>query len=511
MEVKLTLRDVFRFPRLRELADCIQSAQVGTFHAIEPAPVQASYPASSAQKRIYAAQQLSPSSTTYNVPTVLEVEGQVDLERLQRALIKLVVRHEALRTSFAWSGNELRQHIVEADRLLWRPERIDLHRHGYADLSEFLPTFIRPFDLHVAPLFRAAFVEDGPQRVYLLIDLHHIVCDGVSTGILYQDLVHLYQGDDLPEPRLQYKDYAVFERSWSAGEQYDRSRKYWLDRFAGSLPERELWTDELRPSVRSYEGRSISFEIDRELTDRLKKLAARHEATLFIILLSAYKVLLAKYSGQEDVVVGTPVAGRHHEDLQQIVGMFVNTLALRSQPRGDLTVSEFIQQVKTTVIESYEHGDFPLEELLEELQLSRDLSRHPLFDTLFVLQNTDMPPMELPGVTFRVVEWEWNHAKFDMTWGAREMDGQLIWTVEYATSLYREKTIRRMIDHFFVILQTFVEADDQLPLRRIDMLTAAEKNELASFAGVNVPYPKDESIPALFKRKAAEHPDPDRA
>ncbi|WP_458461931.1 amino acid adenylation domain-containing protein, partial [Paenibacillus sp.] len=519
MDVKLSLHDVFRAPVLREMSECIGTSRKSVYKAIPAAEVQESYPVSASQKRVYIAQQLAPLETSYNMPMVLEIEGKLDPSKLEKSFVQLIERHEVLRTRFIWSGEHLRQHILEPAELSWklinyemRQQQVDVYLGTDAlndkktMIASHLEKFVQPFDLSTGPLIRAALAEVTSERSLLFIDIHHIVSDGVSTGIIYKELTRLYEGEELTPVNLHYKDYSVYEQNERKSQRYEDNRKYWCSQFEGELPSAEIVPDYIRPSVRSYEGNSISFQLEPELADRLKSLAAQHRTTLYVVLLAAYNIMLSKYTGEEDIVVGSPTAGRYYEDVQPMVGMFVNTLALRNQVTGELTVDEFIRRVKSRFVEAQEHGEFPLEDLLEHLQVSRDLSRHPLFDTLFVLQNMDIPPIQLTGTTFTAAEWDWNHAKFDMTWGGQEGHQGMNWTVEYASSIYKKSTILRMIDHFKTLLIQMVDARF-MRLREIHLLTDDEQSTLLACNDTQAEYPRQSSIPLAFEQQVAQTPD----
>ncbi|MCM3126807.1 non-ribosomal peptide synthetase [Paenibacillus provencensis] len=512
--VKLSLHNVFQSPVLTDMARCIQMSQESQYMPILRAPVQETYPVSSAQKRVYIAQQLEKGQTNYNMPMILEIEGEFNRNRMESALRKLIERHESLRTSFVWIGETLRQKIIASKDVNWSMDYLEINDEDFAIyqssgtakkewINQALDSFIRPFDLGNGPLIRAMVITLDKTHHLLFMDTHHIISDGVSTGIIYQDLARLYQSKSLPVLELHYKDFAVYEEEYRSSSSYEKNQKYWRDQFAAALPEGEISTDYARPSVRSAAGKTLSFHIEVDLLDQLKKVAAANEATLYMVLLAGYKILISRYSGTEDVVVGSPIAGRSHEDTHQMIGMFVNTLALRSQPKGRLRVHEWIREVKQQFMEAQAHGDYPLEDLLNDLNFSRDMSRHPLFDTLFVLQNMDIPPIELEHVAFRSAEWDWSQAKFDMTWGCRESSHGLDFIVEYAAFLYKEETIQRMIGHFMTILEQMVHAPDML-LMDINMLTEEEHTWLNLHNRRQADYPHEASIPCLFLQQAVE-------
>ncbi|AZK48670.1 non-ribosomal peptide synthase/polyketide synthase [Paenibacillus lentus] len=507
--VEIPLRDIFTHPTVQELGQRLQEMQgqggdSAAYTAIERAPEQEFYPASYAQRRMYAVQQIRDKHTTaYNMPFMLNIEGALDADRLRAALQGLVSRHESLRTSFHMIGDQLMQRVHEYDEIAWDMERSEAAESA---MDEKARLFIAPFDLEIAPLFRAELVQVEAERHVLMLDMHHIISDGVSTGVLFQDLSALYEGAELPPLRIQYKDYALWQQSGEQAARLQQQEEYWLNRYAGELPVLELPTDEPRPAVQQSEGDAWHMEIAADLLESAKRLSAERGTTLYMTLLAVYQVLLSKYTGQEDIITGTPIAGRPHADLEGIVGMFVNTLAIRTQPASELTFEEYLAQVKEQVLQAYAHADYPFEELVEQLSLPRNLSRHPLFDTMFVLQNLDLSTMELEGMTLKPYDFEWTNAKFDLTWSMVE-DKNLHISVEYSTSLYKKETIRRMGQHLLHILQQVID-QPSLTLAEIELATSSEVNLIMDhFNDTKTDYPHDQTIHGLFEQQVREHPD----
>ncbi|MBA4496586.1 condensation domain-containing protein, partial [Paenactinomyces guangxiensis] len=502
LEVKVPLREVFARPTVKEMAAYVKEAEGCSYAAIQPAEERDFYPASSAQKRLYVIQGFENVGSGYNMPVILEVEGPLDPERVQNAFASLVQRHEAFRTSFHLMDGELVQKI--------HPQVIPkINRMTAADQTEvkkLVKSFIQPFDLSEAPLLRVGLIRVDDERHVLMIDIHHIISDGMSMNILIHEFVKLYQGKDLPELRIQYKDYAVWQQRFTQTEQLKEQEKYWFNQFAGELPVLELPTDYPRPPVQQFDGDVVTFELKPELAEKLKQLASRHKTTLYTSLLAAYNVLLMKYTGQEDVIVGSPVAGRPHAGLERILGMFVNTLAIRNQPAGSQTFTAFLAGVKEQVLGAHEHADYPLEELVEKLDIRRDLSRNPLFDTIFVLQNLEMSKLEIPGLTFKPYELEWKKAKFDLTWTAVEGE-TLSFAVEYSTSLFKRDTIERMAEHFIHILEQIVH-HPEICLSEIELVTETEKQQLlVEFNDTKADYPREKVIHELFEEQVQKTPD----
>ncbi|SFJ91368.1 non-ribosomal peptide synthetase [Thermoflavimicrobium dichotomicum] len=505
LNVEIPLRELFNRPTIKQLADYIREAEGNPYASIEPAEKQAYYPLSSAQRRMYMAQQLEDAKggTSYNIPFVLELQGTLDVEQLSQAFRRLIERHESLRTSFHLVDGKLVQKVHsqwEWNLEMWVAEE--------EEVPALIDAFLRPFELSEAPLLRAGLIRLDQDRHILMMDVHHIISDGVSNTILLQELTQLYRGEKLPPLRIQYKDYAVWQQSEKQKESFKEQETYWLNQFAGELPVLELPTDYTRPAVQQFHGETLRFEMDRDLVKQLRELSKKEGSTLFITLLAAYNVLLYKYTGQEDLIVGTPVAGRPHADLESIVGVFINTLALRNYPTGNQTFQQFLASVKERVLQAYEYGDYPFDDLIEKLNLQRDLSRHPLFDTMLNLQNMEIKDMELPGLVLRNFDWEYKNTKYDLTWDLSELGyDRLYVSVEYSTSLFKRETIERMAQHFVHLLRQIVANPEQL-LSEFELVTEEEKQQLLfTFNQTDKDFPKDKTIHALFEEQVEKTPE----
>ncbi|WP_148092054.1 condensation domain-containing protein, partial [Paenibacillus sp. 598K] len=353
------------------------AAGVAAYPPLQPAQEREYYPASSAQRRMVILQQWEPDDTRYNMPQALMLEGALDEARLERALSALIRRHEPLRTVFEIVQGVLVQRVRED---AWDGvER--LAETGETDPAQLMKRWVRPFDLSRGPLLRAALLRLGEERQLLLLDIHHAATDGISMGLLLADLQALYEEESLPPLELQYKDYAIWQQAALADGELKRQLDYWTDMLQGTEP-LALPLDRQRPAVQSAAGDSLSREIDPALAGQLQALAAAHGCTLYMVLLAAYATLLHRYSGQSDLVVGTPVSGRTHPDTARMQGLFVNTLALRSYPEGEQRFVDYLAQIREIALKALEHQDVPFEELVEVLQPMRDPSRHPLFDTM---------------------------------------------------------------------------------------------------------------------------------
>ncbi|WP_159882428.1 non-ribosomal peptide synthetase [Paenibacillus puerhi] len=498
--VELPLRILFVHSRLEQLSEYVALAGGSGYSALTPAPISENYPLSSAQRRLFIVSQMEDLGTAYHMSGVFRIEGEADPERLEGAFAQLIRRHEALRTSFDWEDGEPVQRVH--DRVAFRLEKLE----AGGELRQQADAFIRPFDLRMAPLLRAAWVKNEPGVSYLLFDMHHLISDGVSMNILMKELAILYEGGTLTELALGYKDYAIWQQRLLKEERLLRQERYWLEQFSRDIPVLNMPTDRPRPAVQSFGGDSLTFAAGASLTGQLQQLAEQQEATLFMVLLGAYQVLLAKYSGQEDIVVGCPVAGRSHPDLEPIVGMFVNMLPLRVYPSGKLTFTEYLQQVKASALLAFENEEYPFEELVQRLHLQREASRNPLFDTVFALQNLDVDGIAAGGLTLKPSPLQSGHAKFDLLLEASLGGEGLTFTLEYRTSLFDAATMERLGAHYIRLLQQLAEEPGRT-LADMECLTEAEKAQLLAFNNVSVGDAEDTLVlNEWFEEQARLHP-----
>ncbi|MHA6486325.1 amino acid adenylation domain-containing protein [Bacillus cabrialesii] len=501
-DVQVPLKDVFTHPTVEGLASVIREGTDSPYEAMKPAEHRETYPVSSAQKRIYVLQQLEDGGTGYNMPAVLELEGKLDPERLDRAFKELIKRHESLRTSFEQDeGGEPMQRIHAEV-----PFALQTAFLGEQTEQEAAAAFIKPFDLSQAPLFRAQIIKASEERHLLLVDMHHMISDGVSVNILIREFGALYNNRNLPALHIQYKDYAVWQEGFKKGDSYQTQEAYWLKQVEGELPVLDLPADHTRPPVRSFAGDKVSFTLDQETASGLYKLAQENGSTLYMVLLAAYTALLSRLSGQEEIIVGSPIAGRPHKDLEPILGMFVNTLALRARPEGGKPFVQYLQEVRTTALEAYEHQDYPFEELVDKLGVTRDMSRNPLFDAMLVVQNNDYEPLHLHDLQMKPAEVSHLVSKFDLTLQASEGDGNIHFLFEYSTALFEKTTMERWASHLTNVLR-IIGKNPEVTLNRIDILTQEERNQLLNEFNIRKANQYEEqTISQLFEQQAARTP-----
>jgi amino acid adenylation domain-containing protein len=515
--VEPTVRALFEASTLAALAAAVDEMRaaggaedrVGLVGRDRPIPL------SFAQERLWVIDRLQPGLGVYNVPAALRLRGALDVPALERALGEIVRRHEVLRTTFGehegtpvqviapFTGFTLPvEDLVAMDEAARQAAvRARVHREGE-----------RPFDLAAGPLFRAALLRRDAEDHVLLVCMHHAVTDGWSLGVFFRELAALYgafregQPSPLPELPVQYAEHAVWERERLRGAVLEEHLAYWRERLAGAPALLELPTDHPRPAVQGTAGDSVSVTLPAELLQRLNAVGRGQGATLYMVLLGAFQVLLAKYSGSEDVVVGTPAAGRARPEVEGLIGFFVNTLVLRTDLSGDPAFREVLRRVREGALGAYDHLELPFERLVAELQPERSMGHAPLFQVLFALQNDDLSGGELPGLRTEPVGVEMDTAKFDLSLMFSEHAGGLWGEITYRTELFERGTIERMLGHLRRVLEQ-VSADPDLRLSGLQLLEEDERRQLVeSWSGTDAPYPADACIHHLFQAQAARTP-----
>lgn len=445
--VEIKLRDIFESKTIKELARYIDNCEINIYSSITSVELQDYYPVSSAQKRMYLLSMLEGTGTSYNIPGAMAVEGKLDIKRLQDTFKTLIKRHDALRTSIEMLNDEPVQRINETVNF-----EVAFIEQKESNVQQIVNSFIRPFDFCKAPLLRAALVKIEEEKYLLLFDMHHIISDGVSMALLMKEFAALYNGNPLPELRLQYKDFSVWQNKLYASGVLKQQEEYWLNRFAGKIPVLSLPTDFPRPTIQSIEGSSITFELDKVSTNKIKNIAIETGTSLYMILLASYNILLHKYTHQEDIVIGSPVAGRPHSDLENIIGVFVNTLAIRNYPKGDKTFIDFMNEVKENVFRDMENQDYPFEELANKLVKNGDPGRNPLFDTMFVMENMDFEATEINELKFSPFNFDSRTSKLDISLITTEENSQLSFTLEYCTKLFKKETMQKFSERYLKII-----------------------------------------------------------
>jgi amino acid adenylation domain-containing protein len=439
--------------------------------AIGPRPLAARIPLSFAQQRMWFLDQYEPARPIYNVYLAVRLSGHLDVTRLRGAVNTVVARHEVLRTTFAVHDGRVEPALL-AEVELPVPV-IEVAEHDAAEHAGELAR--EPFDLATGPLLRACLLRTTPREHLLVLAVHHIAADGWSLGVFVAELTALYLGGEVEPLPVQYADFAHWQRVRLAGPATERELAYWRERLAGAPAVLELPTDRPRPARRSGAGRSQVFSLDRRLVAAVGELAKRERVTLFMILLAAFDVVLARYSGQTDVCVGTPIANRTRPEVEGLIGYFANTLVLRTDLGGDPTFRELLHQVRDVTVGAYDHQEVPFERLVEDLSPARDASHSPLFQVMLVLQNAPMPALVSPELTITGVDLHNGTAKLDLTLMFFEEDGELLCRVEYATDLFDDATISRFTTHFQAVL-TAATTDPDSPVWTVELLSEVERD-----------------------------------
>ncbi|HEY0605354.1 MAG TPA: amino acid adenylation domain-containing protein, partial [Herpetosiphonaceae bacterium] len=522
-QVDLPLRSLFETPTVSGLAEAVQSAHAttGLVHMppISRVARDQPLPLSFAQQRLWFLDQLDPDKPFYNIPVALRLSGVLNVAALERSLAAIVERHESVRTSFPLVDGQPIQQI--APHVAVTLPIIDL-RSLSADARETQARQLmwteaqQPFDLSSGPLLRTLLVQLGETEWILLLTIHHIIADGWSMGVLVRDLIAWYSaclrpdtldGADAPLPDLpiQYADFAVQQRAWLSGAVLDAQLTYWTQRLGGELPLLALPTDRPRPATQSFQGATYDFLLPQSLHQALTTLSQREGVTLFMTLLAAWQTLLARYTAQEDILVGSPIANRTRPEIEGLIGFFVNTLVLRTDLSGQPTFRALLQRVREVTLGAYMHQDLPFEFLVEELHPDRDLSRQPIVQVLFALQNAPMPPLSVDDLTCTPLDLDSDTAKFDLTLSMWEQEDGLSGTLEYATDLFDADRIERMASHFGTLLAACVAQPDQ-PITTLPLLTAAERQQRAAWNRTALPLPAG-CIHDLFAAQATATPE----
>jgi amino acid adenylation domain-containing protein len=477
--------------------------------------ITSSAPLSFSQQRLWFLDQYEPNSSIYNVASALRLQGRLNLAVLQQSLNEIVRRHEILRTTFSMLDREPIQ--VIALSLMVSVPVIDLRDHPEGEREQEAQELAtkearRPFDLAQGPLFRSKLLRLGEDDYVLLLAMHHIVSDGWSMGVFYRELSLLYGAFSHGEPNpledlaIQYADFVVWQREWLQGEVLEKQLSYWKNQLEGIPGVLDLPTDRPRPAVQSYRGKRQSIELSKELTEGLKALSRKESVTLFMTLLAAFQTLLYRYTGQKDIVVGSPIANRNRTEIEGLIGFFVNTLVLRTSFSGNPTFKELLAQVRETALGAYAHQDLPFEKLVEELQ-QRSLSHSPLFQVMFVLQNAPGESLNFERLSVSRLGIGAKTAKFDLTLSMSESVDGLKGSLQYNTDLFDAETIIRMLGHFRVLLEGVVANPNQR-LARLPVLTQAEQHQLLVDWNVTKrDYPKDKCIHELFEAQVERSPD----
>jgi amino acid adenylation domain-containing protein/non-ribosomal peptide synthase protein (TIGR01720 family) len=519
-QLELPLRCLFEKLTIALLAREIETANkagLGTQTTkIEPIERTSQLPLSFAQQRLWFLAQLEPNSPFYNIAAAVRLQGELNLNALQQSCNEILRRHEALRTNFQTVEGQAVAVIKETKTLvlpLLDLSELPLDQQEVEIKQQALQQAQQPFVISSDYLLRVKLLRLDAQEYIVLLTMHHIAADGWSVGVLVQELATLYpafcnqQPSPLTELPIQYVDFAAWQRQWLQAEALETQISYWRKQLQGAPELLELPTDYPRPAIQTFRGATHSFELSNELSVALNKLSQQQGSTLFMTLLAAFQTLLWRYTGQEDILVGSPIANRNRAEIEGLIGFFVNTLVLRTNLAGNPSFEELLKRVREVALGAYAHQDLPFELLVEQLQPQRDLSHTPLFQVMFVLQNAPMSVLELPGLTLSPVDSDSNTAKFDLTLSITETESGLVGNLEYNTDLFQENSIQRMAAHLQTLLSSIV-VNPQQRLSELPLLTETEKHQLLEeWNNTEVEYPRQQCIHQLFEAQVERTPD----
>jgi amino acid adenylation domain-containing protein/thioester reductase-like protein len=529
LNVKLKMHEIFDKPSIRQLSQFIGGAEEDKYIAIPRAKKMAYYPQTSMQRRLYFIDQLEDKNTVYNIQMMDIYCKGIDKEKLEEAFKKLIERHESLRTSFHTVEGVAVQKINNADTAAkdFAIEYYETSENGmiYSEqpgkewtrvtgipFQDVVEHFVRPFDLTKAPILRVGLVKIYGDTQILMIDMHHIMSDGISMVILINDLWALYEDEFLPPLPVQYKDFAVWHNSEEQMNAHQKMEAFWLQQFSGEISPLNLPTDFPRPPKLSFDGDAVHFEIGQEEAQKINALVREQGSTIYMILLAAYNVLLTKLSGQEEILCGTVTGGRGHADIQNLIGMFVGTLALRNYPKGNKSFKYFLAELKDRTLAAFENQDYPFEKLVSNVAPNHDRNRNPLFDVVFGLENEAEKSEEyllevLMLDTSNPYGFNVRKSKFDFMLTAVEAGEGMQFNIEYNIQLYKAETIERFAKYYKKIITSICSDIDQ-KIAEIDIISKVEKNQIIyEFNDTKVDYPTQKTIQEVFEQHVEITPD----
>jgi amino acid adenylation domain-containing protein len=462
--VRIPFEKIFDNPLLKKQAAIISASVKEEYTS--PIPVEAMdyYMLSPQQERLYVMQQMNLNNTNYNMSVRVVLQGKPDRDKLAYVFKSLLNRHESLRTFFRVVNDNPVQRICRD--IDFNVEYYTANPGTSSGAAEIVDEFVRPFDLSAPPLLRAGLVKVEEEKHILLVDMHHTISDGISLEIIMREFMALYSGKKLPALKIQYRDYSQWENKRKKSGDIKQQEEYWLKEFSGEIPRLILPMDFARPAEQHFEGSWVKFELSGADSQDLKKFASAENMTPFMLLLAVYNILLAKISNTEDVLIGVPVSGRNHGDLEPLAGMFVNMIVLRSFPVREMTMADFLSETKIRTLKAFENQDYQFEDLVRKLAIKRDLGRNPLFDVIFVMHHVEDPGLEIPGLKLEVDLYETGTSKYDLGLNVRETEGNFSFIFEYDTRLFKKETIERYVGYFKEIL-SFVSENKEARLKDI--------------------------------------------
>lgn len=499
--IEIPLVVIFEKTSIKELAQYIDGEEKEEEIIIPRLEEKEYYEVSSAQKRIFLVCRLEEAELSFNTPYIFKLKGIVDIKRIEAVFNELIRRQEAFRTIFKIVDSDIVQEIVPSVK--FEMKYYEETTGNKRKINKIIKNHIRKFELDKAPLMRAGMIKIQDDEYIMFFDMHHIISDGVSINIMVQEFCSLYEKRELPELKIQYKDYAEWHNKFLHSDKLKKQEEYWVNRFADGGTRLNLNLDYDRPRRQSFEGAISSFELNEEWTEKINALAKEMNLTLYMILLGGFNVLLHKYTQDHDITIGSPVAGRNYPDLENVIGVFINILCMRNQIESKMSFFDYMQEVKQNTQNAFANQDYQYEMLIEKLNLQRDLSRNPLFDVMFVLQNMDEKTFELEDFSVESTYLNEDTVQYDLKLEASEENNKILFHFEYATALFKEETIARYTEGFLKIIEQILD-NKEILISDITVLTKNDKKCIEEINNTNIFYNKRMLVPQLFEQKVIQ-------
>lgn len=499
--VRIPITEIFKLVTISEQANYIKNSRQSVLVNIPIVADKEGYTLSSAQKRLYILQNMDKSSTNYNMTAVYKINGQISIIDLEEIFKKLINHHESLRTSFGFINGEIVQRIH--NNVVFK---VESYTAIDGNIDVIIQDFIRPFDLQNAPLLRVGLLELENNKSILVLDLHHIIADGISCNVLMKDFSELFNGNRLESSNITYKDYSEWQESILKGDTIKSQREYWLNEFSGEIPILNIWADYARPDVQSFSGDRLRFNLDSKVVCELNTIAKVNNSTIFMVFTTAFYILLSKLTNQEDIVIGTVTSGRIHTSIENIVGMFANTVPLRLNINNEESFETALQTVKSKVLGAFENEQYQFEDIINDLSIERNTNRNPLFDVMIVMQNMDEEKFHIPNADISLCENNKKTSKFDITMFIKEEDNNINIELEYCTKLFKKQTIQRMVEHFSLIIHNIINIPTS-SIKSIDLSTEQHRNWcLKEYNNTQKSFSENMTIHEVFDMYAENKP-----
>ncbi|MCP4180514.1 MAG: amino acid adenylation domain-containing protein [bacterium] len=514
LNTAISLRDLFQNPTILDLSKLINTTGCKKHESIDAINKQKLYDLSHAQMRLWILDQLEEVSSVYSIPSALKLNGKLNEKSIKDSYSYMLKRHESLRTVYVVEDGIPKQKILENIDSNIIIEDLRNYEEPYFKAQELVETELeKPFDLEKSGLIRMHIFRYENEEYLLLLNMHHIISDGWSMTIFIKEFLDFYNNIEegntpaIIPLQIHYKDYSAWQNNLLNSVEIDKQKEFWLKKLSCELPILDLPSDFVRPAVQTYNGDSLDFSFSKENSTALTDLCRENKISLFMVLQALIKVLVYRYTGQTDIILGSPVAGRIHKDLENQIGFFVNTLAFRDSIDGDIKFTDFLKEIKKTCIDAYDNQDYPFDKLIEDLDIERDLSRSPLFNVMLVLQNNDIPEINFKDLSVQSYEIKNTKSKFDISLNFVEVDEELYCKIVYNTDIYSEDRIKRMAEHLKILFSS-VLSNPESQIKDLEIIPVDEKNLLLNvFNDTKIDYPAEKTIIDLFEEQVRKNPD----